>query len=274
MKKNKKIILAAFLIKILIVFASSVIYKKINQSDKIILSGNIDIKELNASFRVSGRLKETYFDEGDLIKENDVLAILEKDTFENELNLANANLKSAEAILKNAKNNYQRSKKLFANNSISKQEYENDDFSYQKAEADFEAAKARFEIAKTALNDTTLTSPSAGFILTKAFEEGSLISAGQTIFNISLTDKFYARAYIEEKDLDKIKNGDLVKIITDSGSEYQGKIGFISSKAEFTPKTVETASLRSELVYRIRITIENGDEKLKQAMPITAEITL
>jgi HlyD family secretion protein len=94
------------------------------------------------------------------------------------------------------------------------------------------------------------------------------------VFELSLANQAYVRAYIEEEDLGRIVNGMNVKIVTDSDSEYEGQVGFISPRAEFTPKSVETTNLRTNLVYRIRITVKNPDAKLKQGMPVTVLIKL
>ena len=77
------------------------------------------------------------------------------------------------------------------------------------------------------------------------------------------------RAYIEEPDLDLIQAGMDAEIRTDSGHVYHGQIGYISPVAEFTPKTVETRSLRTSLVYRVRIIAEDPENRLKQGMPVT-----
>jgi HlyD family secretion protein len=249
-------------------------YQYHNNQHQIRLYGNVDIREVSASFRVSGRLKKLFFDEGDKVTEGQLLASLEVDTFSNELELAKANLDAASANYENAEIKFKRTKNLFKNNSASKQEYDNDKFALDRAQADLEAQKAKVKIAQTALDDTNLHAPSDAFVMTRPFEVGSILSSGQTVYNLSLNNQAYVRAYITEADLSRVTNGMAVKIITDSNSQYQGQIGFISAKAEFTPKSVETAQLRTDLVYRVRITVQNPDSKLKQGMPVTVSLSL
>jgi HlyD family secretion protein len=91
---------------------------------------------------------------------------------------------------------------------------------------------------------------------------------------MSLQQPVWVRAYIEETYLGRIHPGMKTEIYTDSnpGKAYTGTIGYISPRAEFTPKNVETTELRTSLVYRLRIVIENADEGLRQGMPVTAKI--
>jgi HlyD family secretion protein len=90
---------------------------------------------------------------------------------------------------------------------------------------------------------------------------------------LSLTDTIYVRAYVDEPSLGKVVPGAEVVVTTDSSSrQYVGRVGFISPRAEFTPKTVETPELRTDLVYRLRIVIPEADDALRQGMPVTVAI--
>jgi HlyD family secretion protein len=272
-KKILKIAIPAAVI-LAILFGVYVGFNSYQHRHRLTLYGNVDIKEVSASFRVSGRLKKLFFDEGDVVKSGELLASLENDTFQNELELAKANVAAAKANMENAEEKFKRTKKLYKNDSVSKQEFEDDKFLFEQMKAQFEAQKARFKIAQTSFNDTNLYAPSDAFVMTRAFEIGSMLGANQTVFELSLANQAYVRAYIEEEDLGRIVNGMNVKIVTDSDSEYEGQVGFISPRAEFTPKSVETTNLRTNLVYRIRITVKNPDAKLKQGMPVTVLIKL
>ncbi|MEE3650174.1 MULTISPECIES: secretion protein HlyD [unclassified Brenneria] len=138
----------------------------------------------------------------------------------------------------------------------------------QAALAQAEAAQAQAELD---VADTGLYSPSAGVILTRAAEAGSMLSAGSTVFTLSLTHPVWIRAYVSGKDLGRAVPGSEILIYTDSrpDSPYRGKIGFVSPSAEFTPKNVETEDLRTDLVYRLRIIVNDADDQLRQGMPVT-----
>jgi len=137
------------------------------------------------------------------------------------------------------------------------------------AQAALRTSIARLNQAETTLDDTVLKAPSAGIVLTRAREPGAFVAAGQAVFAIALTDRSYVRAYVDEPRLERVAPGTAVTIETDSGSRYSGTVGFVSPRAEFTPKTVETPSLRTALVYRIRILVDASDDALRQGMPVT-----
>ncbi|CND97032.1 putative membrane fusion protein (MFP) component of efflux pump%2C membrane anchor protein YbhG [Yersinia nurmii] len=141
------------------------------------------------------------------------------------------------------------------------------------AQAEANVAQAEAELAQAQLNlhDTTLTSPSAGTILTRAVEPGTILSASNTVFTLSLTTPVWIRAYVDERHLGQAVPGTEIEVYTDSrpNKPYHGKIGFVSPTAEFTPKTVETPDLRTDLVYRLRIIVTDADEELRQGMPVT-----
>jgi HlyD family secretion protein len=95
------------------------------------------------------------------------------------------------------------------------------------------------------------------------------------VYSLSLRDPVYVRAYIDEPNLGRIAPGMRVSISTDSSDRsYDGEIGFISPRAEFTPRSVETTALRTNLVYRLRIVVPESDEGLRQGMPVTVRVPL
>ena len=112
--------------------------------------------------------------------------------------------------------------------------------------------------------------PSRGTVLVRALEPGSMASAGQTVLTLSLQDRTWVRAYVPEPELGEIHPGMPVQVYTDARTEpYSGQIGFIASRAEFTPKNVETEELRTDLVFRFRVVLDHPDEALRQGMPVT-----
>lgn len=144
------------------------------------------------------------------------------------------------------------------------------------AAAEAALAQAQAELAQARLNvqDTELRAPSAGTILTRAVEGGAMLDAGSTVFTLSLTRPVWIRAYVGETNLGRAAPGRAVLIYTDSRPErpYHGQIGFVSPSAEFTPKSVETEDLRTDLVYRLRIIVSDPDDALRQGMPVTLRL--
>jgi HlyD family secretion protein len=142
--------------------------------------------------------------------------------------------------------------------------------------AEIERAKAGVSMIDAQLDDTTVTSPIDGVVLVKSAEAGEVLAAGATVVTIGDLDRPWLRAFIGEKDLGRIKLGGKVKLTTDSypGKVYWGRISFIASEAEFTPKQIQTADERVKLVYKIKIDVENPNQELKSNMPVDAEILL
>jgi HlyD family secretion protein len=99
------------------------------------------------------------------------------------------------------------------------------------------------------------------------------VATRDAVFTLSLRDPIYVRAYVAEKDLGRFTQGSRVTVRTDSsGKAYPGTVGFVSPKAEFTPKSVETTDLRTDLVYRLRIVVAKADAGLAQGMPVTVQV--
>ena len=145
----------------------------------------------------------------------------------------------------------------------------------EAARADLAAATAQQAISETQLEDTKLLAPSNGTLISRLREPGSMLGSGTPVYSLSLRDPVYVRAYVDEPHLGRLAPGARVTITTDSsGKVYEGQIGFISPRAEFTPRSVETTELRTDLVYRLRIVVANGDEALRQGMPVTVHVPL
>jgi HlyD family secretion protein len=146
----------------------------------------------------------------------------------------------------------------------------------QSRKAELERARAQVAIVDSQLDDTVVTSPVTGVVLVKSADPGEVLAAGTTFASIGDIDHPWLRAYINEKDLGRVKHGMKARISTDSfpGRVYWGKVSFISSEAEFTPKQIQTAEERVKLVYRIKIDVSNPQHELKSNMPADAEILL
>jgi HlyD family secretion protein len=139
---------------------------------------------------------------------------------------------------------------------------------------DIERAKAQIALIDSQLADTIATSPINGVVLVKAADVGEVLAPGTSVVTVGDIDHPWLRAYIKEQDLGRVKLGDKCRVTTDSfpGKAYDGRVSFISSDAEFTPKQIQTAEERVKLVYRIKIDIDNPRHELKSNMPADAEI--
>ena len=137
--------------------------------------------------------------------------------------------------------------------------------------ASVHAAGQALELSRIRLDYTTLSAPSSGVVLVRHAEIGEVMAPGTPVVTIADLDRLWLRGYISETDIGKIKLGQPAEIRNDTfpGKAYKGKVSFISSKAEFTPKSVETHKERVTLVYRVKIDLDSPSHELKPGMPAT-----
>jgi HlyD family secretion protein len=143
-------------------------------------------------------------------------------------------------------------------------------------QAEIDRARAQVAVVDSQIDDTAAISPVDGVVLVKSAEPGEVLAAGMPAVTIGDIDHPWVRAYVKEADLGRVKLGGKVKVTTDSfpGKVYNGRVSFISSEAEFTPKQIQTEEERVKLVYRVKIEVENPQRELKSNMPVVAELEL
>lgn len=144
------------------------------------------------------------------------------------------------------------------------------------ARANVLLAQANLAAAQTDLADTRLVAPDDGIILSRVREPGAIVAPSDIAYVLSLTKPVWVRAYIDEPELGRIHPGMAVTVTSDTAPQhaYHAHIGFISPVAEFTPKSVETPELRTDLVYRLRVIVDDADQGLRQGMPVTLQVPL
>ena len=209
---------------------------------------------------------------------------------------AAADLAQRRAILAGAQADFERRQPLAATGAVSRAVFDQTSAAYRSAQAgeqaaaealslrkagarreDIDAARAEVELAiadrdaaRTDLDDADLRAPSSGVLLTRAREPGAIVAAGQTVFTLTIDRPMRVRAYVAEPDVGRVRPGLAVRVTTDGGPKiYHGTIGYVSPTAEFTPKTVETRNLRADLVYRLRVIVDDPDDSLRQGQPVT-----
>jgi HlyD family secretion protein len=143
-------------------------------------------------------------------------------------------------------------------------------------QANIKNAEEILNLAKIMLGYTTLRAPFSGVILVRQTELGEVMQPGTPVVTLADLDHVWLRAYVSETDLGRIRWGQAASVTTDTypGKTYPGRISFISSSAEFTPKSVETHQERVTLVYRVKIDVDNPNHELKPGMPADASIQL
>lgn len=280
MSKKQLLFISLALVLILLVAALFFIFNKKDLS-KITLYGNIEIRQVDLAFRVDGRVKKLFFEEGDLVQKGDLVALLDDVVYVAKYRKSLFDVNQAQAQSDNAQTLYERNIELCKDGSTSKQEcdkiFRNKKETYSKLKSQIEQGK----IYKDDFENTRIYAPNEGIITVRVAEEGAVVKNSDPIYTLSLTKPVWVRAYVSEVDLGNIKYSMPARVYTDSIDPktnekrfYMGKVGYISPVAEFTPKTVQTTQLRTDLVYRVRIYIDEVDEFLRQGMPVTVELDL
>ncbi len=292
------------------------------------LSGNIEVIQVEASFRTGGKVLERPVDEGQVVQAGQLLARLDARDLEQqvamrqadaatakaaldaalagsrkeEIEASRAALEQATADLRRLEPDEARLRDLQQKGILSVRDYEASKAAFEAARAkvrqadqqytlvkkgprpeDIAQARARFEqarqalaLAQTQLGYATLTAPSAGVVLSKNVEPMEYVAPGTSVVTLADLGSVFLRGYLEEADLGRVKVGQRAFITTDSypGKRYEGRVSFIASQAEFTPKSVQTHKERAKLVYRLKIEIPNPAMELKPGMPADAMIQL
>ena len=141
-------------------------------------------------------------------------------------------------------------------------------------EAQLEAARAQSELLAFQVGQGELNAPADAVVRSRLLEPGDMTTPSRAVYALALTHPKWIRVYVGEADLGRVRTGMPATIITDSQPDapVQGRVGFISSVAEFTPKTVQTEDLRTSLVYEVRIVAEDEDDQLRLGQPATVRL--
>ena len=140
------------------------------------------------------------------------------------------------------------------------------------AQARVSVVDAQIATLQKGVTDAELASPVSGVVTSRLVDRGELIAPRTAVVVITDLDRAWANVYVDEPLVPRLKLGQKITLLTDAGQRLDGSITFISPKAEFTPRNVQTAEERSRLVYRIKVSADNREGILKPGMPVEAEI--
>jgi HlyD family secretion protein len=290
------------------------------------ISGNIEAHESVVSFKVQGRIVELPAQEGQYVKQGDLLARLDNDDYRQQVSMDEATVGTREAELELAvagsrvqeiqaakqalidaradldlkRTEFRRRQALLAEQGVSREDLDNAASNLKRAQATYERIKQTYDqivegtrkeeiavrranlalarealqMSRVKLAYTVLSAPVSGVVLVRQTELGEVVSAGTPVVTIADIDHLWVRGYLNEPDLGRVRWGQSATVHTDTYPDkaYQGRVSFISSQAEFTPKSVETHKERVTLVYRIKIDLDNPNHELKPGMPADAVI--
>jgi HlyD family secretion protein len=230
------------------------------------------------------------------------LALALAGTRQQEIEAAQQTLIDAEADLKQKGLDFERAQTLYGKDVISEEARDRAETNLKRAQATYERAKQRYDealegtrkeqiavaranvqqacerlrLARVNLGYTVLEAPRAGVAVVRQAELGEVVAPGTPVVTLADLDNVWLRGYISETDLGRVRWGQPATLGTDTypGKTYPGRVSFISSKAEFTPKSIQTEKERVTLVYRIKIDVGNPNHELKPGMPADAVIDL
>ena len=140
------------------------------------------------------------------------------------------------------------------------------------ARARVAAADAQLAALRKNLADALVKAPVGGIVTSKLADEGELVAPRTPIVVVTDLDHAWANVYVDEQEVPRLKIGAHATLITDAGQRLDGTITFISPRAEFTPRNVQTAEERSKLVYRVKVSADNSSGVLKPGMPVEADL--
>ena len=250
------------------------------------------------SAEASGRLETLFVDEGDTVERGAVLGVIDSSTTALQLERARAQRQAGAAAIDIARiaieqateeallsrKEFERIASLIEKGSANEQQYdqaetrdkqaalakENAQASHRARQADLARIDAEIALLRRSLEDCSPTAPVGGIVVNKLTEPGELLAPGKPIVEIAKIDTIWVKIYLPAHGIAAIRLGDTAAVDPEDGRTEipQGKVVWISDQAEFTPKNVQTAEARADLVYAVKVNIANPEGFFKIGMPV------
>jgi len=238
--------------------------------DKYLAYGTIEATEAQLGFEMPGKIQKINVKEGDKVTSGTKLA--ELDTAETRARLAQAKSKVKTAMLRleDARRDLKRNKALFEGGAIGEEALDKSIFARDVAHSEYEQAVAAEDALQITLENMSVEASFAGIVTTRHREPGEIVPGGTPVLTVMNPDDRWVRIYIPENRIGAVQLNQKASIQTDTWPEkmYSGRVFYIASEAEFTPKNVQTAEERVNLVYAVKVRITNDpDFQLKPGMP-------
>jgi len=260
-------------------------------------SGLMESTESIISAETSGRVLDMYVDEGSTVDDGDTLVLIDTTRADLQLKAARAGLEAARAQrraavtekkqateqLSFASTELARIEKLKASGTATQQQLDRVQHEHSQAEIAVQAADARIGTIDAEINrliaeidrleqhliDCRPTAPMSGVVTDRFVETGELLAPGRPIIKIARLDTMEVKIYMPTGQFASVAVGDSATIDTESGGDvYDGRVVWTSEEAEFTPKNVQTAKTRANLVFAVKVKVPNRDGTLKIGMPV------
>ena len=242
----------------------------------LLLSGTVEVTEVNLGFKAAGRLSALVVDEGQRVMKGDRLAELDSAEMKNIVAQNRAAVEVVEAEQERSRKDYERAVALVEKEVIPPQQLDAAKKSYDATIAQLRQTRAALAASQDRLRDTVITAPVSGVVLRKNSEAGETVAAGAAVYSLGDLENPWIRVYVKEDKLGLVKLGQKAEVMTDSfpNKTYLGIVTMISSEAEFTPKNVQTQEERVKLVFALKVSVKNENGELKPGMPADVKIIL
>ena len=273
---NKRFLVVAAVV-LIIVAISLVQYLRHERDDgTLLLSGTVEVTEVNLGFKAAGRLSALVVDEGQRVMRGDRLAELDSAEMKNIVAQNRAAVEVVEAEQERSRKDYERAVALVEKEVIPPQQLDAAKKSYDATIAQLRQTRAALAASQDRLRDMVITAPVSGVVLRKNSEAGETVAAGAAVYSLGDLENPWIRVYVKEDKLGLVKLGQKAEVMTDSfpNKTYLGIVTMISSEAEFTPKNVQTQEERVKLVFALKVSVKNENEELKPGMPADVKIIL
>jgi HlyD family secretion protein len=246
-----------------------------NRDSGMLASGTVEATEAQLGFQAAGRIESIGVQEGDKVKQGQVLAQLDTRETEARLAQARAQIAATELRLHDAQRDLGRSRELLAGGAIGQEAYDKAQLAFKVAQSDNAQARANAQAIEAMLANMIIRAGFDGVVTVRHREPGEIVAPGVPVLTVMNPDDRWVRIYIPEYRIGAVHRGQKAAIQTDTyrDKRYGGEVIYIASEAEFTPKNVQTTEERVKLVYavKVRVTDDPGFE-LKPGMP--ADVTL
>ena len=242
----------------------------------LLLSGTVEVTEVNLGFKAAGRLSALVVDEGQRVMKGDRLAELDSAEMKNIMAQNRAAVEVVEAEQERSRKDYERAVALVEKEVIPPQQLDAAKKTYDATIAQLRQTRAALAASQDRLRDTVITAPVSGVVLRKNSEAGETVAAGAAVYSLGDLENPWIRVYVKEDKLGLVKLGQKAEVMTDSfpNKTYFGIVTMISSEAEFTPKNVQTQEERVKLVFALKVSVKNENGELKPGMPADVKIIL
>ena len=251
-------------------------------SRKNVVSGTIEVDEVHVGPRMAGRVEKIFSQEGDRLKENQIIAQLEANELRARRDLAAAQIDTAlrdadaaAAQLEFLRADAKRQKDLLARKVVSPNDSERADSASKTQEKNLEAAQmkviqARAQLADidAQLKEMQVLAPAESILEVLTVKVGDVLPPNGEVATLLLPEHLWVRVYVPETWLGKIKLGQQVRVQVDSfpGQDFPGEVEQINRQAEFTPRNVQTVEDRIKQVFGVKVRLPNNDDRLRAGM--------